>query len=97
MEVVAMCYRIKDSTLMRLDMVAIKSDMKTVQIRVPQDLADDVAIVAAASKKSVPGYVAEVLRAAVARDMPQAVKVAKQRSEALKKSQQQPDEEGGAK
>jgi hypothetical protein len=71
---------------------------RTVQIRIPADLADDIAIVAAATRKSVPQYAEEVLRSAVARDMAHAVKVAKDRSEALKKARahQQPEEgEGG--
>ena len=67
---------------------------KTVQIRVPADLADDIAIVAAAAKQSVPEYAEQVLRAAVARDMPNAVRVAKERSDALKKARQQAEEEG---
>jgi hypothetical protein len=58
---------------------------RTVQIRVPSELADDIALVAAAAKQSVPEYAEMVLRAAVARDMPNAVKVVKERSEALKK------------
>jgi hypothetical protein len=68
---------------------------RTVQIRVPADLADDMALVAAAARKSVPAYAEEVLRAAVARDMPSAVRVARERSEALKKSRShRPPQEG---
>jgi hypothetical protein len=76
-------------------MVSTLLDMgkRSVQIRVPADLADDIAIVAAAARKSVPQYAEEVLRAAVARDMPGAVKVARERSEALKKARAQPPEE----
>jgi hypothetical protein len=72
---------------------------RTVQIRIPADLADDIAIVAAAARKSIPAYAEDVLRAAVARDMPGAVRVAKERSDALKKSRTQraEEDEGGAK
>jgi hypothetical protein len=68
---------------------------RTVQIRVPPELASDINIVAAAQQKSVPEYAEEVLRAAVARDMPHAVKVAKERADALRKSRQHREEEGG--
>jgi hypothetical protein len=67
---------------------------RTVQIRVPADLADDIAIVAAANRQSVPDYAEQVLRVAVARDMPNAVKVARERADALKKARQQQSEEG---
>jgi hypothetical protein len=68
----------------------------TVQIRVPEDLADDIGIVAAALKKTVAKYVEAVLREAVSKDFPHALKVAKERAEALKKSRQHREEEGGA-
>ena len=69
-------------------MAATLLDMgrRTVQIRVPADLADDIALVAAALKLSVPAYAERELRAAVARDMPGAVRVVKERSEAIKKT-----------
>jgi hypothetical protein len=71
---------------------------RTVQIRVPPDLANDIAIVAAAVQKSVPEYAEEVLRAAVVRDMPNAVKVAKERADELKKAWRRAAEgEGGDK
>jgi hypothetical protein len=68
---------------------------RTVQIRVPPDLANDINIVAAALQKSVPEYAEEVLRAAVARDMAHAVKVAKDRADALRKARQRGEEERG--
>jgi hypothetical protein len=70
---------------------------RNVQIRVSQDLANDIAIVAAAMQKSVPDYAEEALRAAVAKDMVHAVRVTKERADALKKRPHQasPDEEKG--
>jgi hypothetical protein len=58
---------------------------KSVQVRVPKDLAADLGIVASAMGKSIPEYVEDNLRAAVARDMPHAARVAKERADALKK------------
>jgi hypothetical protein len=68
---------------------------RTVQIRITEDLATDVGIVAASQNKSVPKYVEEALSAAVAKDMPNAVKVTKERAEARKKKQQQAGEGEG--
>jgi hypothetical protein len=58
---------------------------KTVQVRIPADLGSDVAIVAAALDKTVPEYVEDVLRAAVARDLPRAAQIAKDRADAISK------------
>ena len=64
------------------------------QVRIPPDLAGDVAIVAAALDKSVPGYVEDAVRAAVAKDLPLAAQIAKERAEAVakppRKGQQRP-------
>lgn len=55
---------------------------KTAQIRVPIPLVGDIALIAAAMGKSVPEYVEDILRAAVARDLPKAAKLATSRAEA---------------
>jgi predicted transcriptional regulator len=56
---------------------------KTVQVRIPADLGGDVAIVAAALDKTVPEYVEDAVRAAVAKDLPRAAQIAKERAEAV--------------
>jgi hypothetical protein len=65
-------------------MVSTLADMgrKTVQVRIPEDLNNDVAIIAAAFGKSIPEYVEEVLRGSVAKDYAHAVAIAKKRAEA---------------
>jgi hypothetical protein len=67
---------------------------KSVQIRVPKELAGDIDIVAAALGVSVPRYVEGVLRAAVARDFPEAIRLAKERADAAKKARPR-EEKGG--
>ena len=69
---------------------------KTSQVRIAEDLADDLAIVATSLRTTVSQYVEDVLRAAVARDIPQAARAVKERADALKKGKGR-EEEGGAK
>jgi hypothetical protein len=77
------------------DVVATLAEMpkKTVQVRIPTELANDVGIVAAALGKSVPEYVEDTLRAAVIRDMPQAARIAKERADAIRRTKPPPAEE----
>jgi hypothetical protein len=67
----------------------------TVQIRVPEDLAHDLGIIAAAFDKTLAKYVEAALREVAQRDFPHALKVAKERAEANKKRQHHQEEEGG--
>ncbi len=63
---------------------------KTVQVRIPADLGGDVALVAAALDKTVPQYVEDVLRAAVAKDLPRAAQIARDRADAVAKQPRRP-------
>ncbi len=53
---------------------------KTIQVRIPIELGSDVSLVAAALGKSVPEWVAEVLRSAVNHNMPRVKKIVDERA-----------------
>ena len=57
---------------------------KTVQVRIPGELAQDIAIIAAALDQTVPEWVEGVLRTAVTRDLPKAAKIAKDRADSAR-------------